>query len=199
MPTDLRLSVLDHVRIATPCPMRWDDMAGTDAKRFCGECRLHVYNLSTMSRIEAEALVQAHAATGERLCAGFYRRADGTILTQDCPVGMAALRRRAAAAWRRVAAAAALTVGSGLLFAFGEHRFGTTRLRGHRPFAALCEWLNPTPVSPPWMGGIVMGDVSFDPPPTPTDPGEITPGEVRIDSDPAAAGESGASPSDATD
>ena len=45
----VKLEILDRLRIASPCPMRWDDMQGDDRKRFFGECRLHVYNLSAMS------------------------------------------------------------------------------------------------------------------------------------------------------
>ncbi|HVR40948.1 MAG TPA: carboxypeptidase-like regulatory domain-containing protein, partial [Thermoanaerobaculia bacterium] len=40
--------------------------------------------------------------TEGRVCARLYRRADGTVLTRDCPTGLRALRRRAsrvAAAW----------------------------------------------------------------------------------------------------
>ena len=74
--------------------------------RFCGECKLNVYNLSAMGRDEAEQLVRN---TEKRLCVRFYQRDDGTVLTQDCPVGLRAIVRRARA---RVAAAA------GLVFAF---------------------------------------------------------------------------------
>jgi hypothetical protein len=61
--------------------------------RHCSQCQLNVYNLSAMTRAEAEALVGR--AEG-RLCVRFYRRADGTILTQNCPVGLRALKRRVA-------------------------------------------------------------------------------------------------------
>lgn len=82
---------LDAVEIATPCPARWDSMSGTDRIRFCPQCRLNVYNLSGLSRGEAEALV---AAKEGRLCIRFFRRIDGTILTQVCPVGIRLSRRR---------------------------------------------------------------------------------------------------------
>jgi hypothetical protein len=70
-------------------------MEGDDRVRFCRECNLNVYNLSGMTRREAESLV---AGASVRLCARFYRRADGTMLTKDCPVGLRALRRRASLA-----------------------------------------------------------------------------------------------------
>jgi len=52
-----------------------------------------VYNLSAMTQSEATALVNK---TEGRLCVRFYRRPDGTMLTRDCPVGLRALKRRAA-------------------------------------------------------------------------------------------------------
>jgi hypothetical protein len=84
-------SKLDNVRVAAPCPANWDSMYGNERVRFCGECQLNVYNLSAMSRAEAEQLVgQAEG----RLCVRYYRRRDGSILTQNCPVGLRALKRR---------------------------------------------------------------------------------------------------------
>jgi hypothetical protein len=72
---------LDAVTVRRPCHVDWDAMAPVDDRvRFCGECRKHVFNLSAMTRAEAEALV---ASTGEA-CVRFYRRADGTVATADC-------------------------------------------------------------------------------------------------------------------
>src|SRR5919197_4707429 len=84
---------LDGVRVAAPCPADWEKMAGDERMRYCGQCNLHVYNLSGMTRKEAEALI---TNTEGRLCVRFYRRADGTILTRNCPVGLRALKRRVA-------------------------------------------------------------------------------------------------------
>ena len=96
-----QLSVLDRVLVASPCPAAWKDMRGDERVRHCKLCNLNVYNLSELSRAEAEALIQS--ATG-RLCIAYYQRADGTILTDDCPVG---LRRARKAIIRGVAAIAA--------------------------------------------------------------------------------------------
>jgi hypothetical protein len=82
---------LDHVRVAAPCPANWDAMFGDDRTRFCGECKLNVYNLSGMSRSEAEALL---SRTEGRLCVRYYQRADGTIITKNCPVGLQAVKQR---------------------------------------------------------------------------------------------------------
>jgi len=84
---------IDRLRIATPCPISWDQMTGDNRVRFCDHCHLNVYNISALSRLEAEKLI---AATEGRLCARLFRRADGTVLTSDCPVGLRALRRRVA-------------------------------------------------------------------------------------------------------
>ena len=82
---------LDNVQIASPCSADWDEMYGDARKRFCVDCKLNVYNLSGMTRNEAETLIMN--AQG-RLCVRFYRRTDGTVLTQDCPVGWARVKQR---------------------------------------------------------------------------------------------------------
>jgi carboxypeptidase family protein len=84
---------LDHLRIASPCPVGWAQMSGDDRVRFCEQCSLRVYNLSELTRSEAEALI---ANTEGRICARLFRRSDGTIITKDCPVGLRAIRRRVA-------------------------------------------------------------------------------------------------------
>jgi hypothetical protein len=85
-------SPLKNVTVATPCPAAWDGMIGSERVRFCGQCELNVYNLSAMSAREAESLI---ARTEGRLCVRFYRRKDGSITTQDCPIGLRELKRRA--------------------------------------------------------------------------------------------------------
>lgn len=80
-----------RVRIASPCNASWEGMEGDGRVRLCCECNLNVYNLSELTRAEAEALV---ARKEGRLCARLYRRADGTVLTKDCPAGLRAVRLR---------------------------------------------------------------------------------------------------------
>lgn len=82
---------LERLRIASPCPTDWESMNGNDRVRFCGLCELNVYNISAMTPQEARDLI---SRTEGRLCARLYRRADGTIITADCPVGWRALKRR---------------------------------------------------------------------------------------------------------
>ena len=83
--------MLERVRIASPCTADWEQMIGDDHIRFCSQCNLNVYNLSAMTRREAEELI---ASREGRLCARLYRRSDGTVLTGDCPVGLRAVIRK---------------------------------------------------------------------------------------------------------
>jgi hypothetical protein len=120
-------SPLDHIKIAAPCSADWDQMFsfGDKQVRFCSQCNLNVYNLSDMSRQEAEALINK---TEGRLCVRFYRRADGSILTQNCPVGLRAIKRRAAWA-AQVVLGMALSFVSGLALYFLH--------LGRKPFPTL--------------------------------------------------------------
>lgn len=103
---------LNLVRIATPCPVSWEQMTGNNRVRYCSHCGLNVYNVSELNRTEAESLV---ASTERRICARLYRRADGTVITKDCPVGLAALTKRVS---RKAAAVLATVIGfSAVVFA----------------------------------------------------------------------------------
>lgn len=82
---------LNNIKVASPCSADWNEMTGDERQRFCGSCQKNVYNLSGMTKDEAENLLLN--AEG-RLCIRFYKRTDGTVLTQDCPVGWAAFKRR---------------------------------------------------------------------------------------------------------
>lgn len=99
-------TLLNDIRIATPCTANWDQMTGTATVRFCGQCHLNVYNISGMQAKDAARLVES--AEG-RLCVRLYKKTDGTVLTQDCPVGVRAAMRRATRA-----AGAALTAALGI-------------------------------------------------------------------------------------
>ncbi len=77
-------------------------MSGDERVRFCRQCRQRVYNLSEMTRAEAEAVLQPlysptvslgnHAAE-QHVCVRFYRRPDGTVVTRDCFALRRALRK----------------------------------------------------------------------------------------------------------
>ena len=86
------LTVLNNLRIASPCPATWGAMRGDDRVRFCDSCSKHVFNLSDLTANEAVALIQQSEGHS---CVRLYRRKDGTVLTADCPAGVrAAVRRR---------------------------------------------------------------------------------------------------------
>ncbi len=95
-----KLPVLPNIRVASPCPASWEAMTGDRRVRACSHCNQNVFNLSAMSRADAEALVRS---TSGNLCAQYFQRADGTILLADCEVGVA--RRRT---HKRIAAGAAI-------------------------------------------------------------------------------------------
>lgn len=105
----------DRMRIASPCNVGWENMTGDDRTRFCDQCSLHVYNISALTRDEVALLIKN---TEGRICARLHRRADGTVLTRDCPVGLRALRRRIA----RTAGAALTAVLSLCVVAAGQSK-----------------------------------------------------------------------------
>ena len=141
--------VLDGLRVASPCEVPWDSMKGDDRVRHCGACRLNVYNLSAMPRGEAEALVRG--AEG-RLCVRFFRRADGTVLTQDCPVGLEKVRRRL----RRIGNAVAAAFAAILFAGCGKSSLdgGTPRPPEHTT-GIMC----PPTMGKPAMPEPIQGDV----------------------------------------
>ena len=151
---------LDNVRVAAPCSADWDSMFGNERVRLCEQCHLNVYNLSEMSQVEAERLIDQ--AEG-RLCVRFYQRRDGSIITQNCPVGLRAIKRRLS----RVATAVAsfvlsLMAGVGLYRVankpvFQPHVMGAIATPdGNRPLPPLVQGkvvVSPSPEE------IVMGDL----------------------------------------
>ncbi len=110
---DARRSPLDDVRIASPCSARWDDMVGDDRVRHCAACDKDVFDISGMTRAEAVELVTKSAG----VCIRMFKRADGTVMTADCPVGVRKKRvRRLAVLGAGISAA----LGGGLLYAWVE-------------------------------------------------------------------------------
>ena len=83
---------LSNLQIASPCPADWNKMVGDERVRHCAECNLNVYNLSAMTERQVQELIAG--SRGNRLCARLYRRADGTVLTQDCPWSFRVLTRK---------------------------------------------------------------------------------------------------------
>jgi hypothetical protein len=142
--------MLSRVKIASPCPVKWEDMHAVgdgERVRHCDECSLNVYNIAGMTADEAEALLVAHE--GRRLCGRIYRREDGTVLTRDCPVGLVFVRAKMARAVARVSAVLGLLLAGTVTFG-ARARGEPVRLRSMDPFARIVAWLNPAaPPAPP--------------------------------------------------
>ncbi len=101
-----KLPILDNIRVASPCTADWNQMTGDERVRHCHACDKQVFDLSELTRPEAEALIRERHGD---LCARYYRRSDGTILTSDCRVGIVAGRKR-----KLVAAASLALLGTGI-------------------------------------------------------------------------------------
>lgn len=89
--------------IASPCSIGWENMDGDERVRFCKACRLNVYNTSQMSKNEIEILMAKDRAS----CLRIYRRADGTMMTDDCPIGLRRVRNAAKRMTKRLTQVAA--------------------------------------------------------------------------------------------
>src|SRR3954468_4131949 len=103
----IALTILDDIRIATPCRENWDEMPGDDRVRSCPACSRSVYNIAAMTSEEAAALI---AGREGRLCARLFRRADGTVVTADCPTAEVGATSRPTSRFRRVHALAIVLV-----------------------------------------------------------------------------------------
>lgn len=97
---DLRTRLVDgrrhlpaaKLRIASPCSASWEAMFGDERTRFCGECQKQVHDLTKMSAAEVDLFLLAHSGGA---CVRIFERADGRVLTEDCPVGVRRRRARA--------------------------------------------------------------------------------------------------------
>ncbi|HEY5948391.1 MAG TPA: hypothetical protein VIV40_23000, partial [Kofleriaceae bacterium] len=158
-----RLPVLPNIRVATPCHADWAKMTGDDRVRACADCNKNVYNLSEMTRDEAEALIVAKEG---RLCVRYFQRKDGTILLKDCAVGIAKKRKRRLIA---VGAAAMLAGGGFAAYKRTEPRGHVTGMLGgaviETPITG--ELVTEHEVAPPddhlvepMQGQMIMGDIS---------------------------------------
>jgi hypothetical protein len=200
-PSALQGSPLDSVRIASPCKADWNEMAGDDRVRFCGTCAKNVYNLSAMTREEAERLL---VQTEGRVCARLYRRTDGTVLTTDCPVGeeRKAVRRLAlVTAGSTALVAASLVARASLLEALpGELRSKNEPAPAYAarepevvPRAPLSGSAVPARPAPP-VGRFLTGVVSLQPfeqHPTPEELGRLAERELEATMSQAGVGTKG--------
>ena len=106
--TRRRLPVLDPLRVGGDCDAAWDAMPGSDRSRHCARCDHAIYDLSALTRGEAEALVSAHAAVGKRLCGAITHTEGGTMANVSWWSRLRAAREQGVL----VVAAAAVLVGA---------------------------------------------------------------------------------------
>lgn len=172
---------LDVIEVPSPCPESWEGMKGDGPVRFCGLCEMNVYNLSAMTRDEAEALVRERDG---RLCVRFYRRADGTVTTTDCaPRRFAALRK---VARRTMTGAAALLIALlglvGSLIAFRLSGVDVASWLEDTAIGKLAKAFDPVieepmmgePAEWPYDDHMIQGEMPFPDEP-PADPSAVDP------------------------
>jgi hypothetical protein len=159
------------LKVASPCTEKWELMAGDARTRRCERCALNVFNVSELSEDEMFALFAK--ANGGRVCGRIFQRRDGTVVTKDCPVGVARLRRRVLVA---ITTSLALVIAAFMARPLPHGRGGAivdlvqrvratagdteAWLRGSATFGPLVEWLDPAPV-------MMMGDIAPAAPPSP--------------------------------
>jgi len=78
---------LEQIKFEEPCPASWNAMEGTEERRYCDQCDLHVQNLSAMPRQEAESLLDQRER-GDRLCIRVEYLPDGQCVTAETPLAV---------------------------------------------------------------------------------------------------------------
>jgi hypothetical protein len=139
---------LEQISIASPCDMQWDDLTPIgerEAVRRCARCSLNVYDLSAMTAAEIERMVRG--ADG-RVCARLRRRADGTVLTRDCPIGLRAVRQQAIGVVVRAAGAVLVLLSAATMIGGRLAGVSRPRLGSVEPVASIGRWVNPAAVVP---------------------------------------------------
>lgn len=161
-----KLPVLPNIKVATPCTADWAKMSGDERVRACGDCNKNVYNLSSLTRDEAEALILEKEG---KLCVRYYQRKDGTILLKDCSLGIVQKRKR-----RVIAAGVAALLGGGV--------FAAIKLTKPTPVPRAAVVDGPTtiddltvPTIEPEPEEMIMGEIG------PSDMTHVTMGAIAID------------------
>lgn len=88
---------LSLIEIPKPCEVPWASMKGNDRVRFCGQCSKNVYNISALSEKQAMKLLIDNEG---KVCISMLKRADGTIVSDNCPPILRPVRN----SFRRLAA-----------------------------------------------------------------------------------------------
>ncbi len=87
-----RTKFLDSLHVPKPCPANWENMTGDSHVRLCRQCHKSVYNISDMTRKQAEAFV---ANSDGKQCAIFYRYANGAVAVRNEAAALSKMKRRA--------------------------------------------------------------------------------------------------------
>lgn len=171
-----RLPVLPNIKVATPCSADWKQMTGDERVRACGSCSKNVYNLSTLTREEAEALIIEKEG---KLCVRYYQRTDGTILLKDCSIGIVQKRKR-----RVIAAGVAALLGGSVFVAIKLTKPSPSPRAAIVDGPATTDDLSITTImhgnSPVPEERVMMGEIG------PSDLTHVTMGLVAIDPTPPA-------------
>jgi hypothetical protein len=148
---------LKTISVAAPCSADWEKMIGDEKVRFCKECKLNVYNLSALTEMQAEDLIRK---TEGRLCVRYFRRADGTVLTQNCPVGLQAIKKKVARTLTAVVSAFLSFVTGFGLFSFITAKKTVSPVMGEMVAP-------PINLTPPKFDGEIKGEMVINPGETP--------------------------------
>src|ERR1700675_2336381 len=110
---------MKHIlRTGSPCPADWDRMVGNERVRYCPECKLDVYNFSSMTDEDVRQIVSGRQ---QRLCARVRQGPDGTVMPRSSSLRFSIVIRRISRV-SRIALTAAISVGPAL----GRPPHGTT-------------------------------------------------------------------------
>lgn len=144
------LPVLESITVPTRCTEDWEGMRGDDKIRHCFKCQKNVYNLSAMTREEAQNLLESRQDL--KTCVRFFRRVDGTVVTSDC----GKRRRRGLAILAGAAAAVGGVGGAAAMSLSGSNMSGATE----REFLFAPAVMPPDWRSEPIQGGAtpMMGE-----------------------------------------
>jgi hypothetical protein len=171
-----KLPILANFQVASPCDASWDEMKGDDAKRFCGKCEKHVYNLPLLTPDELVDLIEA---TEGKFCGRIYARKDGTVLTNDCPVGLTAklarARKKKMVGAGGAIAALCFTAGAAILAA----SWGGVEIAPPRMVAGEMMPIE-QPQTPPAEPEMLMGDIDITVEPQPQGPPKPEPTDIKM-------------------
>lgn len=76
-----------NTRLSFQCPKRLDELTETPdpAVRFCDGCGQHVFDLSSLTEVEAEAVKAARGCDGRKACIAFASEGDEVLVQPGAP------------------------------------------------------------------------------------------------------------------